>query len=33
MKKEETKRFICWRIAAAVYEKSTLRTSQADSDC
>ncbi|EDP20488.1 hypothetical protein FAEPRAM212_03285 [Faecalibacterium prausnitzii M21/2] len=21
MKKEETKRFICWRIAAAVYEK------------
>ena len=33
MKKEETKRFIRWCIAAAVYErKSTLRTSQDDSD-
>lgn len=32
MKKEESKQFIRWCIAAAVYEKSTLRTSQDDSD-
>ena len=33
MKKEVTKQFIRWCIAAACMRKSTLRTSQDDSNC